>query len=56
VVLFIAVFPYDTPPMLKQRGQYDKLKTFMGKIYAPYVIQEKIEELNQMGNDSMESV
>lgn len=31
--------------MIKQRGEYEKLKQFMSNIYHPYVVQEKIDEV-----------
>jgi hypothetical protein len=41
----LTVFNYDTPIMIKQKGEYEKLKTFMTKLYHPYVVQEKIDEI-----------
>ena len=32
-ILMIFVFPYDSPTELKARGETDKLKELMGKIY-----------------------
>ena len=45
VILLIFVFPYDTPPTLKQRGEFTKLNEFLGRIYKPHAVQRKIDEL-----------
>lgn len=45
VILLVFVFPFDTPPVLKQKGEYAKLNTLMGRIYKPYAVQSKIDEL-----------
>jgi MFS family permease len=38
IALMLCVFTYDTPPVLKQKGDFVSLNTFMGKIYQPYVV------------------
>lgn len=50
VGLMWTVFPFDTPPMLKQKGDYQTLNTLMGKIYKPHMVQKRIDELQ--GNES----
>lgn len=35
VILLFTVFRYDTPIMIKQKGEYEKLKNFMSNIYYP---------------------
>jgi hypothetical protein len=45
ILLLLFVFPYDTPVVLKGRGDHDRLHTFMSKIYKPEVVQDKINEL-----------
>ena len=43
--MMLTVFNYDTPIMIKQSGEYEKLKKLMSNIYHPYVVQEKIDEI-----------
>lgn len=50
----LTVFKYDTPIIIKQSGEYEQLKVFMSKIYHPYVVQEKIDELNAQNDTSVE--
>ena len=38
--------------MIKQSGEYEKLKNFMSKIYHPYVVQEKIDEIGAQHDSS----
>jgi len=38
VILMICAFPFDTPVMLKQKQEYEKLRRFMSKIYNSYVV------------------
>jgi len=45
ICLLIFVFPFDTPTMLKQKGQFEKLNTFMSKIYAPSAVEGVIQEI-----------
>ena len=45
IVLMVFIYPYDTPVMLKQNGRHEKLREFMCKIYNPYVVQERIDEI-----------
>ena len=37
-VLMIFIFNFDTPPVLLQNQQHDKLMIFMSKIYEPEVV------------------
>ena len=50
--LMITVFRYDTPPVMKQNNDFISLKEFMSKIYHPYVVQQKIDELGDHQNTS----
>jgi hypothetical protein len=43
ILLLVFVFPYDTPKMLKESGDYANLNIFMGKIYQPYAVQQRID-------------
>lgn len=45
VLLLTFVYPYDTPPMLKQRGEYTKLREFLFKIYKEDYVEGVILEL-----------
>ena len=45
VFLLVTVFRYDTPVFLKLKGEHIKLNEIMSKIYHPYVVQERIAEL-----------
>jgi MFS family permease len=45
VFLLTTVFPYDTPPIIKQNNDFISLNAFMGKIYKPEVVQSRIDEL-----------
>jgi hypothetical protein len=54
MALLFIVFPYDTPPVMKSRGEYQKLNNLMSKIYKPNVVQDKIDEI-QGGDDDDES-
>lgn len=53
----MLVFNYDTPPMLKQRNEFTKLRSVMSKIYPATIVQFKIDEISGGGmenaNDSM---
>lgn len=44
VLMFI--YPYDTPIMMKQHGQDEKLKEFLTKLYKPEYVQERLAELH----------
>jgi len=52
LALMQFVFNYDTPLMLKQKGEYVKLNEFLTKIYHPTVVQERIDEINAGGVDN----
>ena len=52
--MMITVFNYDTPIMIKQSGEYEKLKKLMSNIYHPYVVQEKIDEIGAQNETSVE--
>jgi hypothetical protein len=45
VLLLLTVFNYETPKVLKQRGQIAKLTVLMGKIYDTSRVQEKIDAI-----------
>lgn len=45
MLLMLTVFTYDTPPVLKQRGQDVVLREMMSKIYRVDEIQPRIDEL-----------
>ena len=38
ILLYLIVFPYDTPPLLKQKDNYHKLQMLMGKIYKAHIV------------------
>jgi hypothetical protein len=38
--------------MIKQKGEYEKLKNFMSNMYHPYVVQEKIDEIGAQNDTS----
>jgi hypothetical protein len=40
--------------MIKQSGEYEKLKKLMSNIYHPYVVQEKIDEIGAQNDTSVE--
>lgn len=54
VILLVTVFNFDTPIMIKQSGEYEKLKKLMSNIYHPYVVQEKIDEIGAQNDTSVE--
>jgi len=41
----VTIFRYDTPVFLKLKGDNVRLNELMSKIYHPYVVQERIAEL-----------
>ena len=43
--LLVFVFNYDTPKILKEKGEDTKLRQFLVKIYEPYAIQEVIDNI-----------
>lgn len=46
VLLLVCAFPYDTPVVLKQKGQEAELKAFMNKIYTEEATaNERIEQI-----------
>ena len=55
IMLLVCVYPYDTPPILKMRGDYQRLNEFMGKLYQPYIVQSKIDEINAGGLDTTDA-
>ena len=55
IFLLICVYPYDTPPILKMRGDYQRLNEFMGKLYQPYIVQQKIDEIAAGGLDTTDA-
>lgn len=48
-LLLLFVFTSETPIVLKERQQYEKLRLFLAKIYHPYAVQEKIDEIQEDG-------
>lgn len=38
VILMVLIFRYDTPNMLKQKGETVKLQQLMTNLYHPYVV------------------
>lgn len=38
--------------MIKQKNDFIQLKEFMSKIYHPYVVQEKMDEIGDQGNNT----
>lgn len=52
ILLMLTIYRYDTPVFLNQKKNHNDLKEFLGKIYTPYVVQEKIEELQGVDPDN----
>ena len=51
VLLLLLVFRYDTPQMLKQKNELQKLREFLCKIYDPSVVQDRIDEIQVGGGE-----
>ena len=47
ILLFVFVFPYETPVILKQQGDFKKLKELFQKIYINEIVNEKITEVEE---------
>ena len=45
VLLLLLFFRFDTPPIIKAKGEFELLHRVMANIYDPYVVQEKIDEI-----------
>ena len=52
ILLLMFVYKFDTPLVMMQRGDVDKVRQFFSKLYDPAVIDERIQDLNQKGNSS----
>lgn len=50
--LLLFVFPFDTPPILKQRNEFTKLNALMSKIYKPHAVQGQIDDLGGDENEA----
>lgn len=55
ILLMITQFNFDTPPVMKSNGELVKLRGLFAKIYTPYVVQQKIEEVQplDLGSDEI---
>ena len=57
VILLACVFPYDTPVIMKQKGNLEDLKTLMNKIYkTEEIAQERIDVIVIVENEDGEGV
>ena len=45
LLLMIFIFDFDTPPVMKQRGQLNDLRRVMTNIYHPSIVQERIDAI-----------
>ena len=54
IFLLVTIFRYDTPVFLKLKGDNVRLNELMSKIYHPYVVQERIAELE--GEEQLDGV
>jgi len=45
MILMMVIFRYDTPVVLKQRGDYDNLAALMKKIYVRDQVQIRMDEI-----------
>lgn len=50
--LLSFVFNYDTPKMMKEKGEDGKLREFMSKLYEPYAVQDAIDEVKVDSKDA----
>ena len=51
----MTAFKYDTPFVLKQKQETVKLRELMSKIYHPYIVQERLDELNKGDEEEVDS-
>jgi len=52
LALMVFVFKFDTPAVMKQRGELEKLREVMGKIYVPAAVQSRIDEIGGDENET----
>lgn len=45
MTLLMVVFRYDTPVVLKQRGDYDNLAALMKRLYVREQVQMRMDEI-----------
>lgn len=38
ILLLVTIFNFDTPPVMKSRGEMVKLRALYAKIYTPYIV------------------
>jgi MFS transporter, SP family, galactose:H+ symporter len=50
ILLLLTVFNWETPKYYKERGQTEKLRQVMAKIYHPHAIEARIAEINVSNN------
>ena len=46
ILLFVCVFNYDTPVIMKQKGDFIKLSELMKKMYIPMHVEERINAID----------
>ena len=51
IFLFLKVFRYDTPVMLKQNRDHAQLRSLMSRIYAPLYVDVRIAEIVSTYNE-----
>lgn len=51
ISLLMFVYRFDTPIVMMQRGEVDKVRQFFAKLYDPSVIDERIQDIKLKGNN-----
>jgi len=51
ITLLMCVYKFDTPIVMMQNGEVEKVRQFFSKLYDPSVIDERIQDIKVKGNN-----